>query len=367
MSLAKFKLFIIMGTRPEIIKLSPVLRELKNQNFNYEIVFTDQHYDSVLSKNFFNELKLDKPKYYLKIGRENPASQTANAIIGIEKILKKHTPDLVLVQGDTNSSLAGALTAVKLSIKLGHIEAGLRSYDLRMPEEHNRRMIDHISNFLFAPTEDTVNTLKKENVWGKIVLTGNTIIDACKQNLEYALKKSKIMLEIPFKKFILVTTHRAENVDDPLILKQIIDSFLEIPFPIVFPMHPRTLNRLKKFNLYKLMQNSNILIMPPVGYFDFLNLIYHSYLIITDSGGIQEESTAPEIKKYTIVIRKTSDRIESCKTGFSIVVGTEKDQIVNEVLKFIKNPPELPNKSPFGDGNASKRIISFIKKEFKIE
>ncbi len=361
------KIFIVMGTRPEIIKNAPVIRQLKKEQLNFEVIFTDQHYDYNLSKKFFEELQLDDPKFHLNIGKGTQGEQTAKAIIGIERILIEESPDVVLVQGDTNSSLAGALAAVKLHIKIGHIEAGLRSYDYRMPEEHNRRMIDHISNYLFAPTENSVKILEKENVWGRIFNTGNTVIDACIQHYEIARKKSKIMDQIPFKKFVLLTAHRAENVDNPQVLSSLVNAFLKIPYHIIFPIHPRTQNRLKQFNLYeKLEKSENILLIPPVGYLDLLMLMKNCEFIITDSGGIQEEATAPVIRKFTFVIRKTSDRPESCEVGFSKIVGTDTNTILNEINKFIEKPAQMPSKSPFGDGKASERIISILKAELNI-
>lgn len=361
------KILIVIGTRPEIIKIAPIIRELKIQNLDFDVIFTDQHYDYNLSKRFFKELELEEPKYSLKIGKGSQGEQTGKAIVGIEKILMKNFSNIVLVQGDTNSSLAGALAAVKLGIKIGHIEAGLRSYDNRMPEEYNRRMIDHISNYLFAPTDNSVQILKNENVWGKIFNTGNTVIDSCIQHYEYAKKKSKIMSEIPFEDYILLTTHRAENVDNLNILKDFVEAFLEINMPIVFPIHPRTLNRLKKFNLYKKLQESNkILLLPPIGYLDLLQLMHHCNFIITDSGGIQEEATAPIIQKFVFIIRKTSDRPESCEMGFSKLVGTNKKHILKEINNFIENPLKLPSKSPFGSGKASKKIISIIRDELSI-
>ncbi|MHA1268760.1 MAG: non-hydrolyzing UDP-N-acetylglucosamine 2-epimerase [Candidatus Helarchaeota archaeon] len=361
------KIFLVMGTRPEIIKLAPVIRQLQTEQLNFDIIFTDQHYDYNLSKHFFEELNLDDPKYHLNIGKGTQGEQTGKAIIGIEKILMENKPSIVLVQGDTNSSLAGALAAVKLHVKIGHIEAGLRSYDYRMPEEHNRRIIDHISNYLFAPTKNSVDILKRENVWGKVFNTGNTVIDACLQHYQIALEKSRIMDSISFKKFVLITAHRAENVDNPKTLRGLIDAFLKIPYPIVFPIHPRTLSRLKEFDLYdKLNSPKNTLLIPPVGYLDLLILMRNCEFIVTDSGGIQEEATSPIIKKYTFVIRKTSDRPESSEIGFSKVVGTNTEKILNEINKYLENPPKLPNTSPYGDGNAGKKIISILQDELNI-
>jgi len=355
-----------MGTRPEIIKLAPVVRELQNQNIDYEIIFTDQHYDYNLSKKFFEDLELKTPKYHLRIGNGTQIDQIGKAIVGIESILKKDPSNLVLVQGDTNSSLAGALVAVKMAIQIGHIEAGLRSYDFRMQEEHNRRMIDHVSNLLFAPTNNSVRILKSENIWGKVFKTGNTVIDACLEHFEHAKNLSEILSQIPFEKYALLTSHRAENVDDPNVLMNLVEAILEIPIPIVFPMHPRTLKRLKEFNLFrKLKESKKILLMQPIGYFDFLLLMQKSNFIITDSGGIQEEATAPNIRKFTFVIRESSDRPESAEVGFSKLVGTNKKSIINAIKEFMDKPRKLPEKSPYGDGNASKKIISILTDEFR--
>ncbi|MHA1753228.1 MAG: non-hydrolyzing UDP-N-acetylglucosamine 2-epimerase [Candidatus Helarchaeota archaeon] len=363
----KKKITIVMGTRPEIIKLAPIIRELEKENLEFDIIFTDQHYDYELSKKFFEDLELKNPKYHLKIGKGTQGEQTGKAIIGIEHILLDNIPKILLVQGDTNSALAGALAAVKLHIKVGHIEAGLRSYDFRMPEEHNRRMIDHISSYLFAPTENSVKILKNENVWGKIFKTGNTVIDACLQHYPFAVKKSEIMKDIEFKKYVLITSHRAENVDNKEILNNLVNAFLEIPYPIVFPIHPRTLHRLNEFNLLKkLKSNDNILIIPPVGYLDLLILMKNCEFIVTDSGGIQEEATAPVIKKFVFVIRKTSDRPESCNEGFSKVVGTNTEIILKEINNYIQKPYQLPNKSPYGDGKSSERIVKILKGELNI-
>ncbi|MBD3230685.1 MAG: UDP-N-acetylglucosamine 2-epimerase (non-hydrolyzing) [Candidatus Lokiarchaeota archaeon] len=363
----KKSIYFVMGTRPEIIKLAPIIRILYKESIDHQVIFTDQHYDYNLSKGIFKDLKLKDPKFHLNIGKGTQGEQTAKALMGIEKILADKKPAITLVQGDTNSALAGALAAVKLNLKIGHVEAGLRSYDYRMPEEHNRRMIDHISNYLFAPTTKSEQILKNENTWGEIFVTGNTVIDACLQHYKYAEKESKILKDIPFEKFVLVTAHRAENVDNKETLKNLVEIFVNLSVPIVFPIHPRTLNRLKRFDLLEYLNNSDkILLIPPVGYLDLLKLMHNCEFIITDSGGIQEEATAPSIHKFTFVIRKTSDRPESCEMGFSKLVGTQKDKVINEICDYIDSPNELPEKSPYGDGNASNKIIEILKKELYI-
>jgi UDP-N-acetylglucosamine 2-epimerase (non-hydrolysing) len=283
----------------------------------------------------------------------------------MDELLEKTAFSVVLVEGDTNSVLAAALAANKRGVPAGHIEAGLRSFDLRMPEEHNRRLTDHISEYLFAPTVKAQANLKREHVWGKIYVTGNTVIDAVRQHLPIAEKKSKILQNIPFKDFALTTAHRAENVDDLSVLKNFIETFAEASLPVIYPMHPRTQKKLRQNNLFsKLEKLDNLLILPPLGYLDFLVLMRASKLIITDSGGIQEEATASKIRKPVLVIRLSTERPEAVETGFAKVVGTEKGEISSAIESLIHNDVKLPKTSPFGDGNAAERIVEIIQQHF---
>lgn len=363
----EFMIYIIMGTRPEIIKFSPLIDEFNKQKIQFKVIFTGQHYEYELSEGFFNELKLKDPDFQLGVGSGTQGEQTAKIIKQAEKILVENKPSLVLVQGDTNSALAGALSTVKLHIPIGHIEAGLRSYDFRMAEEHNRRLIDHMSSYLFTPTEHTKEILINENVWGQIYKTGNTVIDACIKHSKIAEKKSTILEKINFADFLLFTTHRSENVDDFNNLNNIITAILDINYPTIFPVHPRTLKQLKKFKLYgDLETNPNVQLLSPISYFDTLKVMKACDFIITDSGGIQEEATAPPIRKFTFVIRKTTDRPESCEEGFAELVGTKKSNIIEKVTQFIKNPKKIPVKSPYGDGTASSNIISILKKNIHV-
>lgn len=355
---------VIIGTRPEIIKMAPIIKELKkNQGLEYNMIHTGQHYDYNMNKIFFDDLGLPPPDHYLGVGSGSQAEQTANAMVKIENILRKGKPNLVLVEGDTNTVLAAALASVKLGIPIGHVEAGLRSYDIRMPEEHNRRLTDHLSHLLFAPTDFNAETLRKENVWGKIFVTGNTVIDASLEYLPIAEKSSHIMEEIKFDEFVLVTAHRAENVDNPVVLKNFVKVFTNFPLPLVYPIHPRTVKRLKQFGFYEeLVSNSNIQLIEPVGYFDFLVLMKNCSFILTDSGGIQEEATAPNIRKKVFVLRKSTERPEAVKAGYAEVVGTEAENILKRIYEYMENPV-LPNTpSPFGDGKAGKKIVRISKK-----
>jgi UDP-N-acetylglucosamine 2-epimerase (non-hydrolysing) len=358
---------VVVGTRPEIIKMAPIVRALQENKITTIFVHCGQHYDYNMSQQFIEELELPKPNYGYKIKAYSQGSQTACIMIHMEKLLKKTSPALVLVEGDTNGVLATALATVKLGMPVGHVEAGLRSFDLRMPEEHNRRLTDHISTYLFAPTKTAENNLKKENVWGKIYVTGNTVIDAVIQHLPIAEKKSKILKSVRFEKFALATAHRAENVDDFAVLKNFMEAFAEAPIPVVYPMHPRTKKRLRENKIYaKIRKSANVEILPPLGYLDFLVLMSKCEMIVTDSGGIQEEATAPCIRKPVLVIRLCTERLEAVKAGFAEVVGVEKYKILRAMRKALDQPKELPEKSPYGDGNAAQNIAEIIEKELAL-
>jgi UDP-N-acetylglucosamine 2-epimerase (non-hydrolysing) len=358
-------ILIVTGTRPEIIKMAPIIRALNKTKIPSIFVHCGQHYDYNMSQEFIENLQLPAPDYHFKVEASSPGAQTAEITSKMDKLLKKIEPSIVLVEGDTNSVLAAALAANKRAMTIGHVEAGLRSFDFRMPEEHNRRLTDHISDYLFAPTERAKANLERENVWGKIFLTGNTAIDAVIQHLPIAETKSKIMEKISFETFALATAHRAENVDDPIVLKSLMEVFGKSPISIVYPMHPRTKKRLKENNLLSQMEKSkNLLLLPPVGYLDFLILMKNCKLIITDSGGIQEEATAPIIRKQVLVTRLSTERQEAVETGFAKVVGTNEKKVLGAIEEALKKKTDLPHNSPFGDGNAAEKIVHALKKNF---
>jgi len=240
----------------------------------------------------------------------------------------------------------------------------LRSYDLRMPEELNRRLTDHASNFLFAPTEDSVKILKGEGVWGKIFKTGNTIIDATLTYTPKALKNPKIMWDVPWGNFALSTLHRAENVDNPATLEHIVKVLVGCPLPVVIPLHPRTDLRLREYNLKdKLEKSSNVKLLPPAGYFDMLVLMRNSKFIITDSGGIQEEACSPVMKKRVFVMRKSTERPEAVRAGYCKVVGTDSVKVLRELRKFVDDPKVQFKPCPYGKGDSGDRIATILKKE----
>lgn len=357
---------VTVGTRPEIIKMAPIVHALRRMNVDHLLLHTHQHYDHNMNGTFIEALGLPEPDYVLDIPKEEShAVQTSSMMIGIERLLKEWKPSLLTVEGDTNSIVAVSLTAAKARVPLAHVEAGLRSYDMRMPEEHNRKIADHLSAMLFAPTWVAQGNLVREGVHGRIYVTGNTVIDVCNQYSKITDKRSSVMDEVKFDDFILTTIHRPENVDDKTSLGGIVKALSAAPLPVVFPIHPRTVKMLKYFGLYeKLSGSENVQLLDPVGYIDFLKLMKESKLIITDSGGIQEEATAPSIRKFVLVVRRSTERPEAVEAGFAKVVGTDSKRIVREAkLHLNSSVPSVP--SPFGDGKAGERIARIMKEELE--
>lgn len=351
---------IILGTRPEIIKMSPIIRECEKRGLAYFILHTAQHYSYNMDKIFFEQLKLPEPKYNLDAGSGMHGEQTGKMLEGIEKVLIKEKPDIVLVEGDTNTVLAGALAASKLHIKVGHVEAGLRSHDRQMPEEINRVLADHCSDYLFAPTEKSKEILLKEGIdEEKIFITGNTIVDAVYQNIK--LSKEDILKDLDLKKkgYILVTVHRQENVDNLERFKGIINGLelvsKEFGLPIIYPIHPRSMKMIKKFGL---CVNGNVKIIDPLDYLNFLQLENNAILIMTDSGGIQEEACIIGIPCVTL--RDNTERPETVDIDANILAGTNPINIIKCVKNMMNRKNEWNN--PFGDGNAGNNIINIVER-----
>ena len=354
------KAAIIFGTRPEIIKLSPIIRKLNNKNS--VLIFTGQHYDYELGLHFIKELGLRTPDFKLKLSKGNSSIQIGEMMIKLSSIFKKNEFDTTIVQGDTNTVLAASLTSLKNNIPISHVESGLRSNDWRMPEEHNRISVDHISDLLFAPTNHNKQNLLNEQVHGNISITGNTVIDAIKYYSKYADKKSSILID---DESILLTLHRAENIENKEILSNIIAGIVKSKENFIFPIHPHTLKNLKKFNLYqKILENKNITILPSVGYFDMIELMKQCSFIVSDSGGLQEEATSLEIRKKVLVLRKTTDRPESVVAGFSELIGTNSNKIVLKIKQTTHSPKINNKKNPYGKGNSSQKILKIIQKSF---
>jgi len=315
-----------------------------------------------LDKIFFKELNLPQPKYNLNVGSGTHAEQTAKILVGVEKVLLKEKPDIVLVEGDTNTVLAGALAAAKLYIKIGHIEAGLRSYYKEMPEEINRILTDHCSDLLFAPTKKAKDILLSEGISNKkIYITGNTVVDAVFQNLKLAEEKSKILKKLNLSKgeYFLMTAHRTENVDNKERLRGILKGADRVSkkfsLPVIYPIHPRTRKMIKKF---KLTWSKNINLIEPLGYFDFLKLENSAKLILTDSGGIQEEACIMRVPCVTL--RDNTERPETIEVGSNLLSGANSLRILKSVSKMLKKNRKWKN--PFGSGKTAEKILKIIQK-----
>ncbi len=357
-------LAITLGTRPEIIKMAPVIRECQKQAIDHIVIHTGQHYSYEMDKLFFEELELPHADYELAVGSGADAEQTGKMLIRIGDILKKEQPDIVLVEGDTNSVFAGAFAAAKLHIEVGHVEAGLRSYDRYMPEEVNRVLTDHISDFLFAPTENARANLLGEGIdQKKIFVTGNTIVDSVFQNLKIAEQRDSIFeaLNVDKQSYFLCTSHRQENVDNERRLNGILQGLQllhsQFDVPIVFPIHPRTQNRIEEFNLAV----EGVVLVPPTGFLEFLLLEANAQLVITDSGGVQEESCILGVP--CITLRDNTERPETLKVKSNLLVGTEPKSILNGAQIMLERNRGWKN--PFGEGDSSKRIISILKHSFE--
>ena len=370
------KIATILGTRPEIIKMAPIIAEIAKRNINQIVLHTGQHYDKEMSDNFFRDLEIPAPDYNIQVGSGTHGKQTGLMMEGIEKILMEEKPDIVLVQGDTNAVLAGALVCAKLHIAVGHVEAGLRSFDLTMPEEINRRVADVCSIMYYIPTEESaINLLAEGFSRENLFITGNTVVDACFRHLEIAKKRgfeeeSLKELDIDNMDNILtLTMHRAENVDVKDRVKNIIDALKELnDMNIVFPIHPRTKHTLENFGLFDELNNLNhVHIVKPIGYLDFLLLTSKSTLILTDSGGLQEEAITLDVPALTL--RYNTERPETVTAGGNILVGANKEAILENANKIL-NDKEFAEKmksaiNPYGQGDAAVKTVDAIEQYYK--
>ena len=335
------KIATILGTRPEIIKMAPIIDEISKRGIDQIVLHTGQHYDKEMSDNFFRDLEIPTPDYNIHVGSGTHGKQTGLMMKGIEEVLIEEEPDIVLVQGDTNAVLAGALVAGKLHIAVGHVEAGLRSFDLTMPEEINRRVADIVSAMYFIPTEESaINLLAEGFSHENLIITGNTVVDACFRHLEIAEKRgfeeeSLADLDIENMDNILtLTMHRAENVDVKERVTSIIAALKELSdMNIIFPIHPRTKNTLENFGLFdELNDLDHVHIIKPLGYLDFLLLTSKSTLILTDSGGLQEEAITLDVPALTL--RYNTERPETVAAGGNILVGSDKDLILENANRI---------------------------------
>jgi UDP-N-acetylglucosamine 2-epimerase (non-hydrolysing) len=363
----KKKIILIAGTRPDFIKIAPLLSEFKKYPEKFETFFihTGQHYDFTMSKIFFENLNIPKPDTFLNIGSASHAKQTAKIMVEFEKILLKEKPDFILVTGDVNSTLACALTAKKLNIKLIHVEAGLRSFDNTMPEEINRIITDSISDYLFVTEKDAIINLKNEGISEKkIFFVGNVMIDTLLSNME-KIDTSTILnsLSLTSNNYSVLTLHRPSNVDSKKSLEEIYSIISNIckKIKIIYPLHPRTKKSLEKHKLFeKFVTIENFTMINSLGYIDFINLIKNSKFILTDSGGIQEEATILKIPCLTM--RENTERPVTITQGTNYLVDKNKKlifELVNNILKeetSIKDisQPSIPS---FWDGKTAQRIV----------
>jgi len=354
------KILSIVGARPQFIKEYAVSKAIKNI-CDYILVHTGQHYDFEMSQVFFEQLGISEPNYNLGIGSAPQGEQTGKMLIKIETILIKEKPDLVLVYGDTNSTLAGAIASTKLHIPVGHIEAGLRSFDKTMPEEINRILTDHSSQLLFAPTKTAEEILKREGIIKGLYLTGDVMYDALLYNLKIA-GKSKILqqLNAKSKEYFLTTIHRPSNTDNIKNLSNILDALSVIDEKVIFPIHPRTAKFIDDYGLKKNM-GKNIVMIKPVGYFDFIWLEKNAKKILTDSGGIQKEAYL--LKVPCITLRDTTEWVETIEDKWNVLVGADKEKILDAIKNF---QPIEKQRNLFGDGHASEKIANILKRFFKI-
>lgn len=369
------KIATILGTRPEIIKMAPIIDEISKRDIDQIVLHTGQHYDKEMSDTFFKDLDIQTPDYNIHVGSGTHGKQTGLMMKGIEEVLLDEKPDIVLVQGDTNAVLAGALVASKLHIAIGHVEAGLRSFDMTMPEEVNRRAADVCSTMYFVPTvESAINLLAEGYSRKNLFVTGNTVVDACFRHLEIAKKRGieeetlKTLNIETMENILTLTMHRAENVDVKERVVSIIEALKELDdMNIIFPIHPRTKTMLEKFELFDELNNlEHVHIIKPLGYLDFLQLTSASTLILTDSGGLQEEAITLSVPALTL--RYNTERPETVTAGGNILVGSNKDAILENARKILDDKDfadKMKNAvNPYGDGDSAKLTVDAIEEYY---
>jgi UDP-N-acetylglucosamine 2-epimerase (non-hydrolysing) len=355
-------LLIVVGARPNFMKADAILRAAKAADIGHCLLHTGQHYDSELSEVFLDELGLPEPDVYLGVGSGTHAEQTARVMLGFEPELRRLDPQIVVVVGDVNSTLAAALVASKEHYPVAHVEAGLRSNDLRMPEEINRRLCDHISDFLYATSRDAVENLLAEGIPAeRIVFAGNTMIDTLMRLRDSARKRgTPARLGLESRGYALATLHRPENVDDPKFLEPLLEALAEIGrrLPVIFPVHPRTRERMRALEVDG-SSTGRLVISEPVGYLDFIGLMADARLVVTDSGGVQEEATVLGIPCLTV--RETTERPVTVTHGTNTVVGRDPERLVREATAIVAGS-SVPNELPeLWDGRAGRRIVEHLR------
>jgi len=350
------KIASIVGARPQFIKASPVSRALKQAGHAEIIVHTGQHYDAQMSDVFFDEMGIARPDHFLAIGSGSHAEQTGRMMVAIERTLLDERPECALVYGDTNTTLAAALAACKLGVRLAHVEAGLRSFNRTMPEEHNRVLTDHCSDLLFCPTQTAVVNLANEGIRSGVHQVGDVMYDAVLHFATRAKEQSRILaaLGVRPREYMLATVHRAYNTDDPAVLQRLLLALDTIGEPVIFPLHPRTRARLASHDNGK--EPRNVRLVDPVGYLDMLSLEQHAKVILTDSGGVQKEAFFFEVPCVTL--RPETEWIETVSSGWNVLAGSDPDAIVSAAREAARPSGTAPQ--VFGDGRAADRIAELL-------
>lgn len=362
------KIVCVVGARPNFVKAAPLLRQLRlyPDQFSPLLVHTGQHYDDNLSQQFFRDLEIPTPDEFLNIGSGSHAEQTAKIMIGIENTLQRESPELVVVFGDVNSTLAAAITASKLRIPLAHVESGLRNFDRSMPEEINRVLTDHLADILFASEESALANLAKEGIAKeRVFLVGNIMIDSLCANLD-KIKQAPVLDRLGLQplSYATLTLHRANNVDESKILADLLSTIAEIAesIPVVFPCHPRTQKRMKEFGLADVMNNSRVRLTEPFGYLDFCALVHNSRFVLTDSGGIQEETTYMGIPCLTM--RENTERPVTVQVGTNVLCGTDRELMISEARKIVTGEAKTGEVPRLWDGHTAERIVTVLQEWF---
>lgn len=346
------KIAVAAGTRPEFIQVEPVIRELRSRRVETLFIHSGQHYDYEMDRIFFEEMQMPDPNHYLGVGSKLPGSQIGEMISKSEQIFCDEEPDLLLVTGDTNTALGVALAANKCKIKTGHFEAGMRSFDRTMPEEINRIIIDNISNILFSPTERGVTNLRNNGITEQVYLVGDVMLDSIDYYRHLIEGPSRVLADLGLENtpYLLLTLHREANTDVKVRLKNILDAVSAVNMPVIFPVHPRTKQRIAGFGI---TLPDNIRTILPQGYFEFLRLIRNAEKLLTDSGGAQKQAFF--LSRPCVTLRPNTEWVETIENGWNVLVDDNREKIIDAVSHFNpKNPPDL---SLFGSGMGTRRII----------
>jgi UDP-N-acetylglucosamine 2-epimerase (non-hydrolysing) len=358
------KVVNVVGARPNFMKIAPLMEEMGTETSIHSVlVHTGQHYDQAMSRAFFEDLKIPEPDFFLGVGSGTHAEQTGKVMVEFEKVLEQERPDLVVVVGDVNSTLACALVATKLLIPVAHVEAGLRSFDRTMPEEINRKLTDHVSDYLFTTSEDANGNLGSEGIpAGRIHFVGNVMIDTLRKYESIARRKRAVEeFGLEPKHYAILTLHRPSNVDDPKSFAKILDALEQIArrLPIVFPVHPRSRQRIVEFGFGRRIEGlGGLTLCDPLGYLSFLSLMIDARFVMTDSGGIQEETTALAVPCLTL--RENTERPITVSVGTNVVVGTHPDRIVSGAMRILEAGERRGGIPPLWDGRAASRIVEIL-------